>query len=75
MLVGASLGGVAASMAEGLTDRVVSSGLVIVDITTGANRTGIERIRDFMQSGVDGFATLDDAAAAIAVYTPHRRRA
>jgi non-heme chloroperoxidase len=74
VLVGASLGGVAAMLAEGSSDRVVSSGLVIVDITHRTNREGIDRIKDFMASGLGGFATLEDAAAAIAAYTPQRKR-
>ncbi len=74
VLVGASLGGVAALLAEGTSDRTVSSGLVLVDITPKTNTEGIQRIRDFMQSGLDGFDTLEDAAAAIAAYTPHRKR-
>jgi pimeloyl-ACP methyl ester carboxylesterase len=72
VLVGASLGGVTALLAEGASDRVVSSGLVIVDITHRTNPEGIRRIREFMASGVEGFATLDEAAAAIAAYTPNR---
>ncbi|MBM3661180.1 MAG: alpha/beta hydrolase, partial [Actinobacteria bacterium] len=72
VLVGASLGGVAAIIAEGASDRVVSSGLVIVDITHKSNPEGIDRIRTFMQSGMGGFATLEDAADAIASYTPNR---
>jgi len=75
VLVGASLGGVAAILAEGNSDRVVSSGLVIVDITHQSNAAGIERIKEFMRSGFGGFATLEDAAAAIAAYTPNRERA
>ncbi len=74
VLVGASLGGVSAILAEGNSDRVVSSGLVIVDITHRSNPAGIERIKNFMMSGLGGFATLDDAAAAIAAYTPQRKR-
>jgi len=74
VLVGASLGGVAAILAEGNSDRVVSSGLVIVDITHRSNPEGIARIRDFMASGLGGFATLDEAADAIASYTPNRPR-
>src|SRR5262245_29433025 len=74
VLVGASLGGVSAILAEGNSDRVVSSGLVIVDITHRSNPAGIERIKDFMLSGLGGFATLDDAATAIAAYTPQRKR-
>lgn len=75
VLVGASLGGVAAILAEGNSDRVVSSGLVIVDVTHRNDPNGLKRIKDFMLSGVGGFATLEDAAAAIAAYTPHRKRA
>jgi pimeloyl-ACP methyl ester carboxylesterase len=74
VLVGASLGGIAALIAEGGSDRVVSSGLVAVDITHKSNPAGIQRIHDFMSSGLDGFATLEDAADAIAAYTPHRPR-
>ena len=74
VLVGASLGGVSAILAEGNSDRVVSSGLVIVDVTHRNNPEGIQRITDFMRSGLGGFATLADAAAVIAAYTPHRKR-
>jgi pimeloyl-ACP methyl ester carboxylesterase len=75
ILVGASLGGMAAMLAEGTSDREVSSGLVLVDIAPQSNPEGIKRIGDFMRSGVDGFASLEDAAAAIAAYTPQRKRA
>lgn len=74
VLVGASLGGVAAMIAEGGSDRIVSSGLVIVDITTRSNPEGLQRIHDFMSSGLEGFATLEDAAEAIAGYTPNRKK-
>jgi pimeloyl-ACP methyl ester carboxylesterase len=74
VLVGASLGGVSALLAEGNSDRVVSSALVIVDITHRTNPVGIEKIKNFMMSGLGGFATLEDAASAIAAYTPNRKR-
>jgi pimeloyl-ACP methyl ester carboxylesterase len=74
VLVGASLGGVSAMIAEGGSDRVVSSGLVIVDITHRSNPEGIQRIHDFMASGLEGFTTLEDAADAIASYTPNRTK-
>jgi pimeloyl-ACP methyl ester carboxylesterase len=74
VLVGASLGGIAAALAEGLSDRVVSSGLILVDIAPITNPEGIQRIREFMQSGIDGFDSLDEAAIRIAAYTPHRVR-
>ena len=44
VLVGASLGGMAAMLAEGTSDRTVSSGLVLVDITPKSNAEGIQRI-------------------------------
>jgi len=75
VLVGASLGGMSAMLAEGTSDRVVSSGLVLVDITPKTNPEGVKRITDFMKSGVNGFDSLDDAASAIAAYTPQRARA
>ena len=75
VLVGASLGGLSALCAEGTTDREVSTGLVLVDITLKTNVEGIQRIKDFMSSGLGGFDTLEDAAAAIAGYTPERTRA
>jgi len=74
VLVGASLGGIAAILAEGTSDRTVSSALVLVDIAPRANLTGVQRIADFMKSGISGFTSLEEAAAAIAAYTPHRTR-
>ncbi len=74
VLVGASLGGMSAMLAEGTSDRTVSSGLVLVDITPKTNAEGIERIKSFMQSGVKGFDSLEEAAEAIAAYTPQRTR-
>jgi pimeloyl-ACP methyl ester carboxylesterase len=46
----------------------------VVDITHRSNPEGIQRIRDFMSSGLDGFPSLDAAADAIAAYTPNRPR-
>ncbi len=74
VLVGASLGGMSAMLAEGTSDRTVSCGLVLVDITPKTNPEGIRRITRFMQSGFDGFDSLEAAAAAIAAYTPQRAR-
>jgi pimeloyl-ACP methyl ester carboxylesterase len=72
VLVGASLGGGAAILAEGASDQDVSSGLVVVDIARRTNRSGVERIRDLMRSGLGAFASLEEAADAIAAYAPHR---
>jgi pimeloyl-ACP methyl ester carboxylesterase len=74
VLVGASLGGMAAMLAEGTSDRTVSCGLVLVDIAPKSHPPGLERIRKFMQSGMNGFGSLEEAATAIAAYTPQRVR-
>jgi hypothetical protein len=60
-------------LAERTSDRVVSSGLILVDIAPKTNREGIRMVGTFMRSGVDGFSSLEDAAA-IAAYTPQRKR-
>ena len=74
VLVGASLGGMSAMLAEGTSDRVFSSGLVLVDIAPKVNPEGARRIQAFMNSGLDGFDSLEDVATAIAAYTPQRVR-
>jgi pimeloyl-ACP methyl ester carboxylesterase len=74
VLVGASLGGMSALLAEGTSDRTVSSGLILVDITPRTNKEGIDRIKAFMTSGLGGFDSLEEAADAIAGYTPQRTR-
>jgi pimeloyl-ACP methyl ester carboxylesterase len=74
VLVGASLGGISAMLAEGTSDRVVSSGLILVDIAPVTNSEGVKRIGEFMRSGANGFASLEEAATAIAAYTPQRKR-
>ena len=68
VLVGASLGGMSAMLAEGTSDRTVSSGLILVDIAPITNLEGVRKIGAFMRSGVDGFESLEDAAAAIAAW-------
>jgi pimeloyl-ACP methyl ester carboxylesterase len=75
--IGASLGGlasllVAGSAAEG--DPPLSS-LVMVDITPRVDIEGVRRVRGFMREHArDGFASVDEAAAAVAAYLPHRPR-
>ncbi len=73
--IGASLGGIASMVAEGESERDVLSGVVLVDITPRVNRSGVEKIQGFMaENSEEGFATLEDAADAIARYLPHRER-
>jgi pimeloyl-ACP methyl ester carboxylesterase len=71
-LVGASLGGMAALLAMG--SGLPARALVLVDIVPRMNRDGAGRIGAFMRANPDGFASLDEAANAVAAYLPHRPR-
>jgi pimeloyl-ACP methyl ester carboxylesterase len=73
VLVGASMGGGAALIATG-EGRVAASGLVLVDIAPQTEVKGAERVVAFMRAHLDGFASLEDAADAIAAYQRHRQR-
>jgi pimeloyl-ACP methyl ester carboxylesterase len=76
VLVGASLGGLASLLA--ITGSPVQEdtarALILVDIAHRIEVSGRDRIGAFMTSNIDGFASLEDAADAIAVYNPHRPR-
>lgn len=73
--IGASLGGLASMLAEGESDRPILDALVLVDITPRVDPAGVEKILGFMAAHVErGFASLDEAADAIADYLPHRGR-
>ena len=74
VVVGASLGGLSAIVAEDLSSEPVSKAVVLVDISPRMELAGVQRIVDFMAAGGDGFASLDEAADAIASFTPHRKR-
>ena len=74
MLVGASLGGISALFAEDIYEGTLCSALVLVDIAPRTNPAGVERIVNFMRSGASGFATIDEAADAVAGYLRERSR-
>ncbi|MBU2531134.1 MAG: alpha/beta hydrolase [Alphaproteobacteria bacterium] len=74
MLVGASLGGISALFAEDLFDGTLCSALVLVDIAPNTNPAGVERILNFMRDGAGGFASLEEAADAVAGYVRERTR-
>jgi pimeloyl-ACP methyl ester carboxylesterase len=73
-LVGASLGGQAALIAAGETDPPICSALVLVDVTPRVDPQGAQRVIAFMRSHPAGFATVDEAADAVAAYLPQRPR-
>ena len=74
-VIGASLGGIASLIAEGDAEkdgRNLFSSLVLVDITPRVDSEGVEKIHAFMRAHAkEGFASVDDAARAVADYLPH----
>jgi pimeloyl-ACP methyl ester carboxylesterase len=76
-MVGASLGGMSSLLAvaeAGAGGTDIARALILVDITPRIEVQGAQRIGEFMRSGIDGFASLEDAADAIAAYNPARPR-
>ena len=77
-LVGASMGGMTALLAEGEREagtEPICTAIVLVDIAPRTEQKGIERIFAFMSRNPNGFASLDEAAEAVAAYLPHRSNA
>jgi pimeloyl-ACP methyl ester carboxylesterase len=73
-VVGASLGGLSALVAQSLEPELFSS-LVLVDITPRMQPEGVARIGAFMKKYLEhGFASLEEAADAVAAYLPNRPR-
>jgi pimeloyl-ACP methyl ester carboxylesterase len=73
VLVGASLGGVTSLLLAGMKPQLIAA-LVLVDIVPQIDLQGAGRIRGFMRSGFGGFATLEEAADAVAAYNRTRTR-
>lgn len=72
-VVGASLGGITALEAHDVAGRRnIFSAVILVDIAPKVENDGSRRVVSFMTAHPNGFATLDEAAAAIAEYNPHR---
>jgi pimeloyl-ACP methyl ester carboxylesterase len=71
-LVGASMGGTSSLIAA--SDAPDHAwGLILVDIVPGFAASGVQRVRAFMTANPDGFASLDEAAAAVSAYNPNRQ--
>ncbi|MES2496604.1 MAG: alpha/beta fold hydrolase [Pseudomonadota bacterium] len=73
-LVGASMGGMTAFHAIGSSDTPIADALVMVDIVLKPAPAGADRIKAFMGAYPNGFATVEEAADAVATYYPERRR-
>jgi non-heme chloroperoxidase len=73
-VVGASLGGITALLAEGEAPEPLTRAIVLVDVAPRVEPLGVHRIISFMTGKPEGFATLEEAADAVAAYNPHRPR-
>jgi pimeloyl-ACP methyl ester carboxylesterase len=73
-LVGASMGGATALFLAGSSLGPMSSALVLVDVVPRVDPAGAAKILAFMRGYPEGFATLEEAADAVAAYNPHRPR-
>lgn len=71
-LVGASMGGLTSIHAAG--EGLSPLAIILVDIVPDMEPKGVERIVSFMNAHHGGFASLDEAADAVAAYYPERPR-
>jgi pimeloyl-ACP methyl ester carboxylesterase len=74
IVIGASLGGIAALLALTEEPAAPAAGLVLVDVAHHFQTRGGGRIVSFMERHPAGFASLSDAADAVAAYLPNRPR-
>ena len=72
VIVGASIGGLTALIAQG-GDPSLASGLVLVDVVPRVDPQGSAEVTSFMRDGMKGFDSLSEAVAAVAAYNPYRR--
>lgn len=73
--IGASLGGIASLLAQGGPGDPPFAGLILVDVVPRMDPRGVAHIQDFMRSKAEeGFASVEEAAEAVAAYLPHRPR-
>ncbi len=72
--IGASLGGVASLLATHERPDLFA-GLILVDVTPRMRPEGVGHIQGFMRERArEGFASVEEAADAVAAYLPHRPR-
>jgi pimeloyl-ACP methyl ester carboxylesterase len=77
--IGASLGGISSLLAEGAAERAgtgpLFAAVVLVDVTPRVDQSGVAKIQGFMRErATEGFASIAEAADAVAAYLPHRKR-
>src|SRR6201985_1206614 len=74
ILIGASMGGLTGILGADRAGPQRVTRLILVDVVPRFEKNGSARIRDFMFSGLHGFASLDEAADAVAAYLSHRTK-
>jgi non-heme chloroperoxidase len=74
VLIGASMGGLVSLIDAGECTEQAIRALVLVDVTPQVDPGGRARIIGFMRDRPAGFASVEEAADAIAAYLPHRPR-
>jgi pimeloyl-ACP methyl ester carboxylesterase len=72
VIVGASLGGITAVTLAAARPELIS-GIVLIDIGTRLEDEGVRKIVTFLRAH-ESFASLEEAAAEIARYLPHRKQ-
>ena len=68
------MGGSTALALAGEPEAPDLRGLVLVDIAPKVDLEGTRKIVAFMTANPEGFASLEEVAAAISTYNPHRAR-
>jgi pimeloyl-ACP methyl ester carboxylesterase len=71
-IVGASMGGMTALLAQGFAQSSLCAALVLVDIVPRPDPQGVARIFGFMGAYLQGFESLTQATQAVSQYLPHR---
>ncbi len=74
IVVGASMGGLTSLFATARPGSERIAGLVMVDVVPRPEEKGVARVLNFLGGHQDGFASLEEAADAVAEYLPHRTR-
>lgn len=75
IVVGASLGGLSALLAQGESKEQLYRAIILVDIVPQMDQRGAAEIIEFMErTNSAGFDTLDEAAEVIAGYTGRKKR-
>jgi pimeloyl-ACP methyl ester carboxylesterase len=74
VIIGARMGGLTGILVASLAGPHKVTKLVLVDVVPRFEKAGSARIRDFMFNHVHGFASLEEAADAVAAYLPYRSK-